>query len=240
MTTKALAYLRISTQEQIQGHGLEAQKMAIEAYCQQHNIEILGFYTDIASGTRKNRTGMTQLLADLATSEADAIVTAHTDRISRQLSSLLSILEIVGKLNKRIISVHQPELRTDSAHGKLLCSILGAIAEFELHAITSRLYGGRMVVRKQFEDGVSNRNWGRRPRLHERKNWTIEPDGSITKTIVEDESMKPVVDLIRRHRRSGKSFFAITKYMNEKGIPNKTGRPWNHVSVKRLCTGLFR
>lgn len=227
---KVAGYVRISTQEQASGHGLEYQEQAIREYCKTNNLELTKIYSDIESGTKKNRKGFNQLISDQA--EYDGVVVYHTDRISRKLEHLLQILDHIAKSGKVLLSTSQPELSLTNPTGKLVFSILGAVSEFELSRITERLVNGRMIVKQKAKG--TNLNYGKRPGYAEKKQWTINPDGTVTKSLVKDEEALKTIELIKRHRRSGKSYLAIAKYLNAQGIPNKSGKPWNDKTVKAL------
>lgn len=225
-----IGYARISTQEQAEGNGLEFQQEAITSYCQSNSLNLCGIYTDIASGTKSHRQGLSEILQGL--SQYDAVIVYHTDRLSRKLAHLLQLIDTIGKAGKSIISTSQPEFDLNSSTGKLIFSILGAVSEFELSRITERMVLGRQTAKKKANG--SNVNYGKRPRYDERKHWDVKSDGTIVKTLVQDTAALQTIELIRRHRRSGKSFRAIARYLNEQQIPSKSGKLWHHKTVKTI------
>lgn len=230
---KVIGYCRVSTAEQASGNSLDFQRQAIENYCKECQLELVGIYTDIASGTKRNREGLDQALETLE--GADGLILYHTDRLSRKLAQLLNLIDTVAKAGKCIISTSQPEFDLSSPTGRLMLSLLGAIAEFELSRITERMVSGRKMVKQKAEKESSNLNHGLRPAFHQRKHWDIQSDGTILKTLVLDEQAFDTIQLIKRHRRSGKSYYAIAKWLNLHQVRNKSGCKWNSVTVKRLC-----
>ncbi|MBE9030733.1 recombinase family protein [filamentous cyanobacterium LEGE 11480] len=48
-----------------------------------------------------------------------------------------------------------------------------------------------------------------------------------------------IIDLIRRHHKSGKSLQKIADWLNEQGYTTKRGQPWQRVSVKRVLDRLY-
>jgi site-specific DNA recombinase len=227
------AYIRISTQEQAAGHGLDYQEKEVKDYCKAKGLKLLEVYSDIESGTRKKRPGMNQLLADLP--QYDAVVVYHTDRISRNLEHALYFIGKITRAGRTIVSTSQKKLDLDDPTGRLTFSILGAVSEYELSLITKRLSLGRSMVKLKAEASGSNLNHGKRPGFQEKKNWQINPDGTITKTLEVDPEAVKIVQLIKRHRRSGKSYREIVTYLNREAIPNKSGKPWNQVTVMKLA-----
>lgn len=229
---RVVAYVRVSTTEQTMGHGLELQEVAVKEYCNKHNLDLVHIYSDVESGTVKNRPGLLEAMEALQ--DCDGLIVYHTDRISRSLKYLLHFIDEICKKDKYIISTTQPEFDLNNPTGRLIMSILGAVGEFELSRITERMVSGRQIARQKAEG--TNVNWGRRPRYGEKVHWEIMLDGSINKTLVPDEEALMVIDLIKRHRRSGKSYYKIANYLNNNEIPNKSGKMWNEVTVKALCT----
>jgi site-specific DNA recombinase len=226
---KVAGYIRISTQEQAQGHGLDFQEEAIRQYCEANSLELVEVYRDIESGTKRIRKGLNQLFTDR--SNFDCIVVYHTDRVSRKLEHLLQIIDQIAKDGMVLVSTSQPELSISSPTGKLIFSILGAVGEFELSRITERMVKGREMAKQK---GVSE---CRKPRYEERKEWTINPDGTVTKKLIQDVTVVETVHVIKNHRRSGKSYREIARYLNKHGdrYPNKSGKDWNYKTVQALC-----
>jgi site-specific DNA recombinase len=224
---KVIGYIRISTQEQANGFGLEMQEEAIRACCEKNGWMLAEVYLDIASGTIKNRPGFTDAMEALKI--CDGIVVYHTDRLSRKLKHLLQIIDDIHHIDKRLISTTQPEF-DNSPMSRLLLGILGSVAEWELSRITERMTAGRETARKRAE-GTN----GKRPRYDEVSKWEIKPDGSVVKLLEKDEAALETIALIKRHRRSGKSYYKIAKWLDEKGIPNKYGSYWNPGIVSHLC-----
>jgi hypothetical protein len=53
---------------------------------------------------------------------------------------------------------------------------------------------------------------------------------------VVDASETAVIALMKKHRRSGKSFSAISAWLNAQNIPTKRGKAWYHATVKNVLT----
>jgi len=56
--------------------------------------------------------------------------------------------------------------------------------------------------------------------------------------LVEDPDEQQVIELIRRHHKSGKSLQQIANWLNQNGYKTKRGRLWKRVSVKRVLDRL--
>jgi len=233
-TLTLVGYVRISTQEQTTGYGLEYQQQAIQNYCENKGIKLTKVYSDIESGSKKNRPGLNQLMDEL--DKYDGVIVYHTDRLSRKLMHLLQIIETFGKKGKQIIATSQPELQPDNPTGKLVFMLLASVAEFELSCITQRLLMGRLTAKRKAEETNQNINWGKRPRYGEKKHWEMLPTGGIKKTLIRDEEEQKIIELIRRHRRSGKSFSEIAFFLNSHGLKYRQGNDWKGSKIKYLCS----
>lgn len=57
--------------------------------------------------------------------------------------------------------------------------------------------------------------------------------------LVDDPDECHVIELIRRHHKSGKSLQKIADWLNEQGYVTKRGQPWRRISVKRVLDRLY-
>jgi Recombinase len=62
---------------------------------------------------------------------------------------------------------------------------------------------------------------------------------SIDGELVEEPHEQAVIDLIRRHHKSGKSLQQIANWLNEQGYRTKRSQMWKRISVKRVLDRLY-
>ena len=62
---------------------------------------------------------------------------------------------------------------------------------------------------------------------------------SVNGNLVADEKEQQIIELIRRHHKSGKSLQQIANWMNIQGYKTKRGREWQRISVKRVLDRLY-
>ncbi|MEM9162280.1 MAG: recombinase family protein [Cyanobacteria bacterium P01_F01_bin.4] len=62
---------------------------------------------------------------------------------------------------------------------------------------------------------------------------------AVNGQLVKDEKEQAIIDLIRRHHKSGKSLQQIADWMNQQGYRTKRGRQWQRISVKRVLDRLY-
>src|SRR5713101_6492558 len=129
-----IGYARVSTNEQT----LNLQKDALE------KIGCTKIFTDTASGTKAERTGLIEALEYVR--EGDTLVVWRLDRLGRSLKHLI---ETITKLNNRKIGFKSitENIDTTTSGGKLVFHIFGALAEFERDIITESTNAGLSAAR---------------------------------------------------------------------------------------------
>ena len=150
---KAAGYVRISSEEQArEGYGLAAQDQAIRAYCQAHSWELAGVYTDAGKSGKstKGRGELARLLSDAQAGRFQRVVFWKLDRLGRNLRDLLDICDQLDALGVGIVSV-QEAIDTGTPGGRMMRSVLGALAEFEREAIIERTKAGMAEKKRRGE-----------------------------------------------------------------------------------------
>lgn len=145
-----IGYARVSTEEQ--ELGLLVQKENLKA------CDLI--FVEKESGGKDDRTEFRKaikLAKSLSKQDKEVTLTVYKlDRLTRKMNTLLELIEDLNECNIRLISLKE-QIETDSLTGKLLCLILGYVAEMELDAIRDRTRDG---LRKAREKGVK---LGRKP-----------------------------------------------------------------------------
>ena len=62
---------------------------------------------------------------------------------------------------------------------------------------------------------------------------------AINGELVDDEREQAIIELIRRHHKSGKSLQQIANWLNDNGHATKRGHQWKRISVKRVLDRLY-
>ena len=126
-----LGYARVSTQGQDLAAQLDALKVAGAAT----------IYKEKVSGVRADRPQLAKLMASLKAS--DIVVVTKLDRLGRSTRELLELIERIGKAGASFRSLGDPLWDTTSSQGRLLSTLLAAIADFERDLIRERTGEGR-------------------------------------------------------------------------------------------------
>ncbi len=144
--TRAVIYARVSTADQ----STDLQLHDLREYAKARGFDVVAEYVDEAvSGARTRRPGLDQLMADAHQRRFEVVLTWKLDRLGRSLSHLIRLAETFEGLGVDLVSLRDPGLDTTTAHGKLIFSVMGAVAEFERSMIQERTEAGREAARRR-------------------------------------------------------------------------------------------
>lgn len=126
-----IAYRRVSTETQhASGLGLEAQTAAVERYASEHGHTIAQWHEDVASGAKADRQGFQLAMTALHAREADGLIVAKLDRMSRSSTQVLQILDAAKREGWALIMLDLG-IDTSTPTGRYAATILGAGAQLE-------------------------------------------------------------------------------------------------------------
>ena len=127
---RAVGYRRVSSQEQTEGHSLDAQTTHIQNFIQSQGWSLVQLYTDAGISAKKgsHRPAFEQMLKDAQKREFDVIVVDKIDRFYRHLTGLLTALDQLNGMGVSLASV-QEKLDLTTPWGKLMLTVLGMLAE---------------------------------------------------------------------------------------------------------------
>jgi DNA invertase Pin-like site-specific DNA recombinase len=136
---KTAIYARVSTHN---GQDPEMQLRELREYCQRREWEITREYVDVGiSGGEEKRPELDKLLHDGHRRYFDAVVVWRFDRFARSVSHLLKALENFRALGIEFVSLSE-QVDTSTPTGKMIFTVLGAVAELERSLIVERVRAG--------------------------------------------------------------------------------------------------
>lgn len=130
-----VAYVRVSTAEQNEERQLEA--------LERFNIE--RWYTEKVSGKNTNRPKLQEMLDFVR--EGDTVYVHDLSRLARSTKDLLSIVEQLDAKGVQLVS-NKEAIDTQTAAGKLMLTMIGAIAEFERQNLLERQREGIEIAKR--------------------------------------------------------------------------------------------
>ena len=140
-------YARVSTT----GQTLDAQKEALKAAGAEK------IFAETESGAKTDRAQLAKLMAILA--PGDAVLVTRLDRLARSTLDLLNVLAAISEKGASFRSLSDTWADTSTAHGRLMVTVLGGLAEFERTLILERTTEGRIRAKAR------GQTFGRRPKL---------------------------------------------------------------------------
>jgi DNA invertase Pin-like site-specific DNA recombinase len=133
-------YARVSTANNGQDPTLQTREL--REYCEHRGWQLAGEYVDIGiSGTKEKRPELDRLMADAHRRRFDAVIVWKFDRFARSVSHLLRALETFQALGVHFVSLSE-SLDTSTPAGKMVFTVLGAVAELERSLIVERVKAG--------------------------------------------------------------------------------------------------
>jgi DNA invertase Pin-like site-specific DNA recombinase len=132
-----LAYIRVSTVEQNEGRQLEAMK--------RYNIDKT--FTDKASGKDINNRPELKALIEYARS-GDTVYIESFSRLARNTQDLLNLVDAMNSKDIKVISLKEG-LDSGTPTGKLMLTMIGAIATFERECMLERQKEGIALAKAE-------------------------------------------------------------------------------------------
>lgn len=203
---RAVAYLRVSTDEQ--SVGLEAQRAAIDSIAKQRGLDVVSEFVDEnVSGALEiiDRPALLKALVMLNDKQADRLIVSKLDRLARNTIVALQLDKTAERQGWAIV-FGDLDIDTSTAAGKLQLSMFASFSQFERDRIAERTREALAIKRAQ---GVS---LGRPVEL---------PDDVIKRIISE--------------RKRGKSIRGIARDLTSDGIPTaRGGKTWQASTIQRV------
>jgi DNA invertase Pin-like site-specific DNA recombinase len=104
-------------------------------------------FSEKESGAKTDRKALAKAIAALQ--PGDTLIVCRLDRLARSTLDLLNTLDVIGNAGASFRSLADTWADTTSAHGKLMLTLLGGIAEFERSLILSRTSEGRTRAKQR-------------------------------------------------------------------------------------------
>jgi DNA invertase Pin-like site-specific DNA recombinase len=138
-------YARVSTPDG-KGQSPEMQLRELREHCERRGWQMVGEYVDRMTGSKDSRPELDRLTADAHKRRFDVVIVWKFDRFARSVSDLLRALETFKALGIEFVSFSE-QLDTSTPAGKLVFTVLGAVAELERSLIIERVRAGMRNAR---------------------------------------------------------------------------------------------
>ena len=144
---KVYVYTRVSTAMQIDGYSLEAQRTRMRAFAEFNEYEIAGEYEDAGKSGKSigGRDEFNRMMEDIKTGKDDVsfVLVFKLSRFGRNAADVLSTLQTMQDFGVNLICV-EDGIDSSKDAGKLMISVLSAVAEIERENIRVQTMEGRI------------------------------------------------------------------------------------------------
>ena len=208
--TKVYSYTRVSTSMQVDGFSLDAQNDRIEKYADYMDYEIVGRYEDAGRSGKsiEGRIEFQRMMDDIKTGKDEVayVLVFKLSRFGRNAADVLSSLQFMQDYGVNLISV-EDSIDSSKDAGKLMISVLSAVAEIERENILVQTMEGRKQKAREggWNGGFSPYGYGL-------------INGELKIVEEEAEAVRMIYDLYT-HREMGSN--KIAKYLEQQGIKKK-------------------
>jgi DNA invertase Pin-like site-specific DNA recombinase len=224
MNTKAVCYIRVSTEEQVRGGvSLAAQEEKLRAYCQLTGLEVVAVIREEGVSGAKPiaaRPGGGELLALVCKKRVRHVVALKLDRLFRDAADALNQTKAWDKAG---VALHLADLggqtlNTATAMGRFFLNVMAGFAELERNLIAERTEMA-MAHKKAHLEAYSPTPYG-----FNREGNDLKANSQELETVAQ----------IRAWREEGWTLREIAGELTRQSVPTKRGGAWGPATVKYL------
>ena len=204
---KVYIYTRVSTTMQVDGYSLDAQKTRMKAYAEFNGFEIVGEYEDAGKSGKsiEGRMEFNRMMEDIKTGKDDVsfVLVFKLSRFGRNAADVLSTLQTMQDFGVNLICV-EDGIDSSKDAGKLMISVLSAVAEIERENIRVQTMEGRIQKARE-----GKWNGGFAPYGYKLENGEL---------IVNEEEAEAIRMIFDQYVHTDSGANGIAKYLENHGI----------------------
>ena len=235
---RLIGYVRVSSEGQLDGYGLDVQRKAIRAWAKTNGHTVARIEADAGISGAKDaaeRPGLAAALNAIQEGQTGGLVVARLDRLARALHVQEAILAVVWKPRRandpdsggRVFSADQGEVLRDDPDDPMrttIRQIVGAFAELDRKLVVKRLRDGRKAKADTGRKAVGAYAFGTMGAGKGR-----ERDAAMNPE--EHRAVMRIIEL----RRSGVPYRAIAHALDSEGLKPRQAALWSAMSVRAVC-----
>src|SRR5215204_3368643 len=150
--TRAAVYVRVSSEEQVQGHSLAAQERAAADYCARHGWDVSAVCRDEGRSARTDdvakRPAFARMLADAEAGRLEVVVVHQLDRFSRNRRIAFEAPDRLGKARVGFVSLLE-DMDSSSPSGQLMLTMLVGMGQFYSDNLSQETKKGKAERKRQ-------------------------------------------------------------------------------------------
>ena len=148
---RCVLYPRVSTEMQVDGYSLEGQKTMLTRFADREEMVIVDTYEDAGKSGKsiEGRPAFQKMLRDIEEGlDIDYVLVYKLSRFGRNAADILNSLELIQSYGVNLICIEEG-IDSSQTSGKLLISVLSAVAEIERENIIEQTMNGRREKARQ-------------------------------------------------------------------------------------------
>jgi len=200
-------YTRVSTAMQVDGYSLDAQKSRMKAFAEYNDFEIVGEYEDAGKSgkTIEGRLAFSRMMEDIRSGKdgISYVLVFKLSRFGRNAADVLSTLQVMQDFGVNLICV-EDGIDSSKDAGKLMISVLSAVAEIERENIRIQTMEGRIQKARE-----GKWNGGFAPYGYKLEKGQL---------IINEEEAEAIRVIFDRYVHSSSGANGIAKYLDQHGI----------------------
>jgi len=209
--SRCALYLRVSTDQQVDGNSLATQKAQLLRYTRDKGYVVTDVYVDAGlSGKDMNRPELQRLLADAAQRRFDIVLVWKVDRISRSMKDFLGLIATLREHGVELAALDQ-QFDTSDPVGTLTLHMLGGFAQFEREMLVERTKEGHLHRLRRSDWSCGPVPFGYR-----------KENGRLIEVPREAAVVRRIFDLFLELKRRR----AVAMRLNDDGVKTRKGNLW--------------
>jgi DNA invertase Pin-like site-specific DNA recombinase len=231
---EAVAYLRYSTHNQDDGVSIEYQTQQIEEYAEKNGYKIVEWFIDKAASAKKvaGRNEFIRMFREVEAGIAPpTLIIFSTARAFRDATDSSIYREKLRKKGIKLLSVTQI-IDDDTIGGRLVTDLMSRIDQYKIEETGEYVAASiKFLISQGFYAGG--------PIPYGYKTEEVMFNGSLrSKLVPREDEAKIVVDIFEAYI-SGKSLRTIAKSLNQQGIYQRSGKPFEPVTINYMLNNII-
>ena len=197
MGQRAVLYCRVSTADQ----SCDRQERDLIAFAERGGFEVVGVFKENASGAKNDRVERTKVMALAQARAVDAILVTELSRWGRSTIDLVQSLQSLQAWKVSILAQSGLQFDLTTPHGKMIASVMAALAEFERDLIRDRVKSG--IAAAKARGKKLGRQTGQRPSDRKADKVIQLSEGGLSYRLIGRQvglSKNTVGDIVKRNR----------------------------------------
>ena len=222
-----IIYARISSRSQIDGESIACQIDRCRSWAAREGHTVVAEKVDAGLSGRDmdHRPAVREAIALAVRLKATVVVSALS-RLGRSVRDVLETCDRLSKAGAGVVSLTE-SIDTSTATGRMLLTILSAIAAWERETICERTVQVMSFMRRE----------GKRISGHCPYGWITDDSGA---RLVEVAAEQQVIKRMQGLRTLGRSYQCIATTLNDDGVSAKLGGRWSARSIRLTLVRLAK